>query len=232
MEWSVENIIHLGKVFQLDELEAGSVLEVVGTWPYMVPGGYPTGLLKFNTVARCGETIEGQILVSDNVYKCVKVKLPSIVIYYGTRRCTDYDKLYNETREFHVLAELRSLSVKERMIRTRIMQLQEFSAGTVFVCWGMEVIFKLGTPLKRTPCVHYETQESTTDRYPTTGRLYLPEYKLQSMSKMGYSVVRYNGHHVAKDGMKYADEEALTNEKDIRLEPLPLHGQSQAWMRP
>ena len=162
------------------------------------------------------------------------------MIYYGTRRCTDYDKLYNETRKVHlhkdevheqVLAELRSLSEKE-LIRTRIMQLQEFPVGTIFVCWGVKVIVELETRTKKTPCVYYETQESTTDRFPTTGHLYLPEYKLESMSARGHYVIRYNGHRVAKDGMEYADVEVLSNEEDIRLEPLPIHIQSRAWMKP
>ena len=69
----------------------------------------------------------------------------------------------------------------------------------------MKVIVELGTQMNRTPCVYYETQESTTDRFPTTGRLCLPEYKLESMSERGHYVFGYNGHHVAKGGMKYAD---------------------------
>ena len=131
----------------------------------------------------------------------------------------------------HVLTELRFLSVKEPMIRTRIMQLQEFPAGTIFVCWGMKVIAEAGAHPKRIRCVNFETQKLTTDRYPTTGRLYLPEHKLESISERGHYVVRYNGHHVAKDGMKYVDIEVLSDEEDIRLEPLPHNSQSRSWMK-
>ena len=91
--------MHLEKVYQLQELEAGSVLEVLDARPYIVPRGEPAELLKFNTVTRWGETIEERIEVNDSVCKGVKGKLPCIVIYYGIRRCWDYDKLYNETRK-------------------------------------------------------------------------------------------------------------------------------------
>ena len=96
----------------------------------------------------------------------------------------------------------------------------------------MKVIVELGTRTKRMPCLYYETQESTMDRFPTTGHLYLPEYKLESMSERGHYVVRYNSHRVAKNGVKYAGVEVLLNEKDIRLEPLPIHGQLRAGMKP
>ena len=83
-----------------------------------------------------------------------------------------------------VLVELRSLSVKKLMVRMPIMHLQEFRTGTIFVCWGMKVFVEGGSHMKRTPCVNYETQESTTHSYPTTGCVYLPKLKLASLERL------------------------------------------------
>jgi len=130
-----------------------------------------------------------------------------------------------------LLQTLRSLSPIELTRQTRIQQLQEFPRGTLFVCWGMKVFVEGAPPvIKRVPVV-YETECSTTDSYPATGRLYLPSYKLNSFGEKGCFVVRYNGHVIGKDGLKRADVEVLSDEQEVRLEPLPSHSQSRSWFK-
>ena len=170
--------------------------------------------------------------MSNSIHQCILGKSPCVIIYYRTNRCMDYDKRYNETRKMHlckweehetILAEMRSLSVTELMARTRIMQQQEFPAGTVLVCCGLKVFVERGACLKEALYVNYKTPESTTDSYPLRGCLYLPDYKLGSFSEKRYYLMRYNVHYMAKRGMKNACVKVLSIEKNTTLEALPNH---------
>ena len=101
------------------------------------------------------------------------------------------------------------------------------SSGNYICLLGVKVNAEAGACPKRIPSTTKHRSRLRTDT-----QQYLPKYKLESMGETGCYVVRYNGHRVAKDEMKYVDVEILSNEKDIRLEPLPPHGRSGAWMKP